>query len=301
MNNKILYSLISSSLLLTACGSGSKPDSNVASSYLLKGTVPGTLIEAYCDDGSTYSVSSTKNGTNKHPFELKLPADKACRIVMITNEDDLTKKLVTPIKFKNSQGQSSIAITSHGNDIEIGHVNLALSRTEAGVTDDNADGVKDTPEVVEVADNDINIITKPAGSDPLDKDGDDIINVYEDNDGDGIPNHDDDDDDNDGIKDIDDINDNDVNNQTPDNDLDGDGVENKSDVDDDNDERPDTIDNDDDNDGIEDAKDTDDDNDGIDDINDPDHDDSDPKDADNSGVDNGTDDKDHRNDPKDNN
>ncbi|RTZ67350.1 MAG: hypothetical protein DSZ29_00980, partial [Aquificaceae bacterium] len=105
MNIKLLSAFISASFIVTACGGGGSSTTSLAptikNNYLLKGTVPGTLIEAYCDDGSVHSVSSTKNGTSKHPFSLSLPKGLACRIVMITNENDLTKKVVTPIKFMN--------------------------------------------------------------------------------------------------------------------------------------------------------------------------------------------------------
>ena len=87
---------------------------------------------------------------------------------------------------------------------------------------------------------------------PLDDDHDGLVNVYEDDDNDGIHNHDDDDDDGDGAVDVD-------------NDLDDDGIDNEEDVDDDNDGIDDDEDSDDDNDGIDDYLDSDDDNDGIDD------------------------------------
>ena len=272
MNKKILTGLISSSLLLTACGGGGSTSvATPSSTYLLKGTVPGTLIEAHCDDGSVYSVNSTQDGTANHPFELELPNALPCRVVMITNENDVTNKVVTPIKFIDQQGNTSTIISSNGGDIDVGHVDLTLSRAEMDA-DGNGDGVEDIPKEVIVDDNDVDIIIE--ANDPLDKDHDGIINVYEDDDGDQIPNHDDDDDDGDGILDI---NDNDHNNDgINDNDLDGDGIKNGNDVDDDNDGLHDDVDNDDDNDGIEDSIDNDDDNDGI----------ADNDDNDDDGVDN---------------
>ncbi len=265
MKTRLLYSLISSSLVLTACGGGGGGSTALQSTYLLKGTVPGTQIEAYCDDGSTYSTVSTKNGTSNHPFELKLPQKLACRVVMITNENDPANKVITPIKFMDKNGKSSIAITSNDKDIEVGHIDLKLSRSDMDA-DDNGDGVEDIPKEIIVLGSTIVVVSKT--NDPLDKDNDGIINVYEDDDGDKTPNHDDDDDDGDGIKDI---NDNDHNNDgISDNDLDGDGVDNGKDVDDDNDGLKDSVDDDDDNDGIKDVDDNDDDNDGVNDQDDAD-------------------------------
>jgi hypothetical protein len=290
MNIKPLSALISASLLITACGGGSSSNSLTDNdkSYRLTGTVPGTLIEAYCDDGSILSVNSTRDGTNKHPFSIKLPIDIACRIVMITNENDNAKKVVTPIKFMDQQGVSSIAIRSKGKDIDLGHIALSLSRS-AMTADGNNDGVEDIPKEIIVSSNDLLVVNLK--KDPLDTNHDGVIDVYEDNDGDGIPNHDDKDDDNDGIPDI---NDNDRNNDgIPDNDLDGDGVKNGKDVDDDNDGIIDSKDTDDDNDGISDKNDSDDDNDGIDDKNDSDHSNKNENDDKNGSDDgkNGNDDK----------
>ncbi len=272
MKKSTLASVISSALLASACGGSSTNPQTGTSSYTLKGTVPGTLIEAYCDDGSTYSVTSTKNGTAEHPFEIKLPTTLACRIVMITNEDDAENKVITPIKFIDVDGKASIAVKSSADSVDVGHVDLSMTRADMKA-DDNDDGVEDKPKEVTVDDGTLTVVVK--ANDPLDKDNDGIPNVYEDDDGDGVPNHDDDDDDGDGIKDIDD-NDHD-NDGVPDDDLDGDGIKNKNDVDDDNDGIKDKYDDDDDDDGIKDDDDDDDDNDGIKDEDDDDHDDDDKR------------------------
>ena len=283
MNIKLLSALISASFIVTACGGGSSTTTSLAptakNTYLLKGTVPGTLIEAYCDDGSVHSVSSTKNGTSKHPFSLSLPQGLACRVVMITNENDLTKKVVTPIKFMNQQGVASTVIRSdNGKDIDLGHVDLSLSRADM-TADSNNDGVEDLPKEIILKNNDVTVVK--LSNDPLDKDNDGIVNVYEDDDGDGISNHDDNDDDGDGILDI---NDNDHNNDgVSDNDLDGDGVTNDKDIDIDNDGISNAKDKDDDNDGIDDSLDRDNDNDGI-----GDDKDSDRNDVGKGGNDNGS-------------
>ncbi|HFC93315.1 MAG TPA: hypothetical protein ENJ51_10950, partial [Leucothrix mucor] len=185
MNIKPLSALISASLLMTACGGGTSSNlqTNNDKSYLLKGTVPGTLIEAYCDDGRVLSVNSTPNGTNNHPFSIKLPTDIACRIVMITNENDNTKKVVTPIKFMDQQGGSSIAIRSKGKDIDLGHIALSLSRNTM-TADGNNDGVEDIPKEIIVSNSDLLVVSLK--KDPLDTNHDGVINVYEDSDGDRI-------------------------------------------------------------------------------------------------------------------
>ena len=273
MKKTILYGIISSSLLLTACGGGSGSDTDnggVAASYLLRGTVPGTTIEAYCDDGSMHSVESVDNGTTKHPFEIALPKSVPCRVVIITHPagvaETIDNKVVTPVKFMDTTGKQSIAVTSASGNIDLGNIDVSLSR--AGIDDANGDGVKDTPKIIDVTDNDINVIEKGLGNDPMDKDNDGILNIYEDDDGDGRSNRDDNDDDGDGILDI---NDNDRNNDgINDNDLDGDGIPNGRDDDIDNDGVRNLQDNDIDNDGTPNAQDLDDDNDGINDTNDTD-------------------------------
>ena len=234
--------MVSTAVLLAACGGGSDLASSLTtkSSFNLTGTVPGTLIEVFCEDGSYHSVNSDNNGTSKHPFALKLPMDTSCRLVMTTNEDDPTNKVITPIKFTDKDGVTSIAFSST-EDIDLNHVDLALDRSEMS-SDTNGDGVEDEPTEIIVDDQSLEVIDE--ANDPLDDDNDGIINIYEDDDGDGINNHDDDDDDNDGVKDKDD--------SDNDDDNDGDGIDDVDDVDDDNDGLNDDEDEDDDNDGIKD-------------------------------------------------
>ncbi len=262
--------MVSSAVLLAACGGGGSNTTTtpIATSFKLTGTVPGTLIEAFCDDGSYHKVNSTTNSTDKHPFELNLPKNLSCRLVMTINENDPVNKVITPIAIK-ANGVSNIAFRSNA-DINIGHVDLPLE-INSEHPDNNGDRVVDSPKVVlldAVTASNVSVII--SDNDPFDDDNDGIINIYEDDDNDGINNRDDDDDDNDGINDIDD-NDRD-NDNINDNDLDGDGISNDRDVDDDNDGLHDDDDNDDDNDGIDDNLDNDDDNDGVDDRDDNDND-----------------------------
>lgn len=79
---KKVYSLpilglsLSLAAFLVGCGGGGGSSTTTSSTttpltYSISGTVPGTLIEAYCEDGSFYNTTSTNNGTSKHPFHLK--------------------------------------------------------------------------------------------------------------------------------------------------------------------------------------------------------------------------------------
>jgi hypothetical protein len=208
--------------LLIGCGGGASSSSS-ASTYSISGTVPGTLIEAFCKDGSYYKIASDDNGTSNHPFKLELPLNIDCKIVMTTNENDsdITKRIVTPIEF--SDGTSTSTYINLQDDIEIGYIGLAMSgQGVQSLLNVHVDGDKVK----------INTFT----IDPLDDDKDGIPNVYEDDDKDGKYNKDDDDDDGDGIKDSEDKDYRD--------DTDGDGIDNDYDSDDDGD-------------GIEDSKDDD--------------------------------------------
>ncbi len=225
--------MVSTAAVLAACGGGgatsnSNPSPSASKpSFNLTGTVPGTLIEAFCEDGSYHAINSDHNATNKHPFVLIIPTNLSCRLVMTTNEDDPNNKVVTPIKFNTQDGISSIAFSGSGDDVDLDHVDLALSRDEMN-SDVNQDGVEDEPMEVNLAeDSSESIDVIEIEDDPLDTDDDGIIDMYEDDDDDKIHNRDDDDDDGDGIKDEDD--------EDHQGDDDGDGIDDDDDVDDDND------------------------------------------------------------------
>ncbi len=191
---------VSLCLLLAGCGGGdssssASPTVSEPSKRAVSGTVPGTLIEAFCQDGGYYSVTSTNDGTAKHPFYLELPSDANCKLIMTTNEKDpdVTKHIVTPILFNNGSTVSSYIQVVDNTDL--GYIPLPMS----GV------GVQ-TPLVLDVT-NAHSISVNTITNDPLDNDHDDIPNAYEDDDDDGIYNKydddkddyskDDDDDDND--------------------------------------------------------------------------------------------------------
>jgi hypothetical protein len=262
--NSMKYSLLAASIgaLLTACGGGGGGGSSIvtpapSTTFTLSGTVPGTFIEAFCDDGSYYNTTSDDSvAGSEHPFELELPNNLVCRLVMTTNENT-ANPVITHIGFVDTNGTNSIAFTSD-EDVDLGYIDLEMDPDPgcpgAGTYDANCDGVLDVPLEIEVEPTEIEVVELV--SDPMDTDRDGIINVYEDDDDDGIPNAHDDDDDGDGIDDVDDHDSND---------NDGDGIDNENDVDDDNDGENDDVDNDDDGDGIDDDLDNDDDNDGEDD------------------------------------
>lgn len=202
-----LSALVLGSFLI-GCGSTSNSINDAMSNNftILKGTVPGTLIEVFCDDGSYYGIHSVNNTTDKHPFEVTLPKELNCRLVMSTNEDDVHAKVVTPIRIVSKDGNSTV-FKGVGDIADIGHVALALNRND--IVDANGDGVSDV--ALEVADYSGALAVVHLEVDPYDDDHDGIINIYEDDDHDGISNHDDDDDDNDGIDDIDEVNDDEAN------------------------------------------------------------------------------------------
>jgi len=196
---------MSSAFILLGCGGGGSSDNtdnaNVTQtpSTYIKGSVPGTLIEAFCIDGSYYKTNSIKVGT-QHPFELKVPKDLECRLVMTTNETDPDpkKRIVTPIKFNN---KTYLALK---DSIDIGYV--PLTTTGSGVQTPLNINISTTKAVI-----------KDLQNDPLDVDKDGIPNLYEDEDNDGIPNK----------------LDSDFHGSV--NDIDGDGIDNEHDKDKNND------------------------------------------------------------------
>ena len=220
-------SALASALILAGCGGSSTTETTLTDTDTvptntlskISGTVPGTLIEAFCEDGSYYAVTSTDNNTNEHPFEIEIPSTVSCSLVMTTNEDDNATKVVTQIGMTtpNASGTFFTAVA----DINLGNIPLAMDPSD--INDTNGDHVSD--DILNIQVDGTSIVIELEN--PLDDDHDGLINVYEDDDNDGI--------------------DNDV------------------DVDDDNDGERDEEDSDDDNDGIDDYLDSDDDNDGIDD------------------------------------
>ena len=249
------FSALVSALVLAGCGGSSttsEPSSTTSSLSTISGTVPGTLIEAFCTDGSYYFVKSTNNNTSKHPFEIEVPNTISCSLIMTTNEDDIANRVITQIGVisPNASGTLFTAATN----INLGHIPLAMDPST--INDINGDHVSD--DILSIQVDGTSIVVEFENH--LDDDNDGIVNVYEDYDDDGISNYYDSDDDNDGIDDIHDTDNNGDDIEGNDNDHDDDGIDNDSDVDDDNDGIDDNVDSDDDNDGIDDYLDSDDDN-----------------------------------------
>jgi len=244
-------SALASALILAGCGGSSTTETAITETTTttgslskITGTVPGTLIEAFCADGSYYQVKSTENNTDEHPFEIEIPNTLSCSLVMTTNEDDAANRVITQIGLITPDANGTLFRAAA--DINLGNIPLAMNHSD--INDINSDHVSD--DILNIQVDGTSIVIELEN--PLDDDNDGLVNVYEDDDNDGINNHDDDDDDGDGEVDVD-------------NDLDDDGIDNDVDVDDDNDGDRDEEDSDDDNDGIDDYLDSDDDNDGIDD------------------------------------
>lgn len=86
IKSQILLSLLIIPFFVGCGGSGTETtDTEFAK---ITGTVPGTKIEAFCDDSIYKKVESFKNGTDKHPFILEIPTNTNCRLVMTTNEEN---------------------------------------------------------------------------------------------------------------------------------------------------------------------------------------------------------------------
>ena len=212
-------SVLAAGFILAGCGGGSASTTSTTQTSKISGTVPGTLIEAFCADGSYYKVTSTDNNTNEHPFEIEIPNTVSCSLVMTTNENDEAKKVITQIGVITSDANGTLFTASE--DINLGNIPLAMDPSD--INDANGDHVSD--DILSIQVDGTSIVVELEN--PLDDDDDGLVNVYEDDDNDGIHNHDDDDDDGDNEIDIDD-------------DLDDDGIDNDNDVDDDNDGIKDT-------------------------------------------------------------
>ena len=228
---------ITMAVLLASCGGGGGSDSATSlttssTTSVVSGTVPGTLIEAFCADGTYYHVNSTNDGTSEHPFSISLPNNVDCRLVMTTNEDDHDNRVITAIQMNS--GLVTSGLINMSADLDLGYVPLSLTRT--GVDSDD-DGVADSPLEVPVTLPD-GVVLRDVSSDSLDDDGDDIPDAYEDDDDDGEFNSEDAD-------------------YVSGDDSDGDGIDDMYDRDDDNDGINDDVDSDDDGDGISDDDDDD--------------------------------------------
>lgn len=75
MNQRHQLTILMCALLQAACGGGGGGGSSTGSvapssaDASVVGTVPGTMIEAFGDNGSYHVVESNDNGTSRHPFQ----------------------------------------------------------------------------------------------------------------------------------------------------------------------------------------------------------------------------------------
>lgn len=186
---KVIYLTVAATIavVLAGCGGGSSNDNRTnehnGTDVALQGTVPGTLIEAFCDDNSYHKVNSVNNGTVKHPFNIKLPKGVPCRVVMTMNENDSTNKITTPIEFiKNGNKMVSVKLLK---DTDVGHI--PLPNVSTSTNDANGDHIKDTPLDINVSDKaDIEIVDD-SQKNPFDKDHNGKIDGFEDKNHNGTP------------------------------------------------------------------------------------------------------------------
>jgi len=172
------------SALIVGCGGGSSSsdttesgtDTASATTAVISGTVPGTFIEAYCDDGTYVSTTSVQNGTSQHPFNLNVPVNTPCRLVMTTNENDPAQRVTSQVTVN---GQRALVVTGNTN---IGYVPLPATYAEA--TDHDGDHVEDQP--IDVSPISLNGHTvDDTASNPYDDNHNGVVDGLEDRDGNG--------------------------------------------------------------------------------------------------------------------
>lgn len=129
--------------------SNSTNDSKDNNFTIIRGTVPGTLIEAICEQNKYFSTNSVHNGTNEHPFELRIESQLNCKLQMTTNEGT-DESVTTNIAFEENNA-SGDRFKSLANNINLGNIPLALSRSE--IVDENSDGIADLPIVLAITPN----------------------------------------------------------------------------------------------------------------------------------------------------
>lgn len=170
------------SALIVGCGGGSSSStvadngSASAANATISGTVPGTFIEAYCDDGTHVTTNSVQNGTSQHPFTLDVPVNTPCRLVMTTHENDPAQRVTSQVTVN---GQRALVVTG---DTDIGYVPLPATYAEA--TDHNGDHVED--QAIDVSPASLNGHTADdTASNPYDDNHNGVVDGLEDRDGNG--------------------------------------------------------------------------------------------------------------------
>ncbi len=152
MKKRSILLSLSAIPLLVACGGGgggtTAATTTTTQTTKLIGTVPGTKIEAFCDNGKYYTTKSNNNDTNRHPFELDVKKDSSCYIVMTMNEDNPAQRTITMLAFQDASGNESTRIQMTGDIVDLGYVDLPQDPT--AMDDNNSDHVKDTPMVIDI-------------------------------------------------------------------------------------------------------------------------------------------------------
>jgi len=134
------------SLVFTSCSSSDEAsntpynDSKDNNFTVLRGSVPGTLIEAICDDNKNFATNSEQIGS-QHPFALEIETGLSCRLLMTTNEGT-ADNIITNISFteNNVTGDSFVALA---HNINLGYI--PLETVKSNIVDDNNDSIVDTP------------------------------------------------------------------------------------------------------------------------------------------------------------
>ncbi len=175
----IYPTIFSSLLLLTGCGDGggSLADGGIIGTGSITGTVPGTTIEAFGDQGEYFRTASEENNTDKHPFLLQLPAGVGFYLVMIINEDS-ANEVVMPIAFPGKRHGDVLArITlQKGDVIDLGHIPLFMNCSDVPfASDPDQDCILDKPFILNEAEESKNPLRQ------MDAD-DDGLNDYDDED-----------------------------------------------------------------------------------------------------------------------
>ncbi|MCK9530622.1 MAG: hypothetical protein M0R77_08700 [Gammaproteobacteria bacterium] len=208
-----LFAVVSG--LLSACSSGGGDSGATGATVNITGTVPGTRIEAFADNGAYYVTDSVDNGTAAHPFTLAVPARMGLRLLMTTNPGT-ADEVVTPLGWRGNDSALHTRLLLGGcAQVDLGHVPIPVGPNAAASLDADGDGVLDAPFVLDDqgarnpltqcdADGDgMNDWDDPdhggshyaAGlTDPMDHDGDGIPNRHDpdfaptggDSDGDGL-------------------------------------------------------------------------------------------------------------------
>jgi len=204
----LLMVLAVSGPLLWGCGSkgggGGEPPTDqppvqTPSGTVIKGTVPGTIIHAFGDDGSYYRTETNPADPAPRPFFLSVKPGIGYRLVLEEGS------VLYPVTFDSGHGGTTnrFYMSLVGTALDLGNVTLSSGRA---TPEKNPLDYVDTDgdRIVDRADPDFTLLV----DDPLDADGDGVPNALEpghvpapgDADGDGIADAQDMDMDNDGLQ-----------------------------------------------------------------------------------------------------